>query len=117
MNVYVSEETKRERTTFKLSKSWVSPRFLEKGRDLSGESLVVLFFLFVNIYILICYIFNFSQVKKSSVGRDTGSWRDVITYTFLHSRPTSFPCSSPTHLLVGRVGQDPGNEIAHSPCI
>ena len=91
------------------SKSWVSPRYFEKGRDLSGESLVLLYFLFVSIYTYMLY-FQFSlDEKKSRVGRNAGSKRDDITYTSRHTRQIPFLGPSPTHPLEGRVGQDPGN--------
>ena len=51
------------------------------------------------------------------MGRDSGSKSDDFTYTSLHTRPTSFPGSFPTHPLGGRIGVVPGNEVAHLFCI
>ena len=64
----MSEERQNVRKLLVNSKSWVSPRYFEKGRDLSGESLVLLYFLFVSIYTYMLY-FQFSLgEKKAALG-------------------------------------------------
>ena len=91
--------------------------FTSRIKEVCWVSSLFLCIFYLSVYILICYLFNFPSVKTSSVGRNAGSKRDDITYTSRHSRPTPFPDSSPTHLREGRLGEDPGNEIAHSSCI
>ena len=60
-----AEENISERTTFKRSRSWVSPLYFADKRGLLGEFFVLVYFLFVSIYTyLLSFQFSFVENKQ-----------------------------------------------------